>query len=248
MAAAEELPSPPLSSKDTAVLQALFDVGSSPSATAQIDASLPQLPHIASPSELSRLQQLELEAIRPLQVSDAEVCRTTIEQAVSDLSAIIKSHPLYASAYVNRAQALRLLIADDADRHSSTPSLSTRLFADLARAISLSTPSPATAHVSPLQSQVLANAHTHRAYILYKAARDPATAKMTSLLPDQLRGLASQQLEEMASRDFQLAGRYGSPIARQMAVRTNPYAKMCGAIVKEALREEIAAWGGGLVS
>jgi hypothetical protein len=27
-----------------------------------------------------------------------------------------------------------------------------------------------------------------------------------------------------------------------MAVRTNPYAKMCGAIVKEAMRKEIDEW------
>lgn len=39
--------------------------------------------------------------------------------------------------------------------------------------------------------------------------------------------------------DFQQGGRYGNEIARQMAVKTNPYAKMCGAIVKEAMRKEM---------
>jgi hypothetical protein len=43
----------------------------------------------------------------------------------------------------------------------------------------------------------------------------------------------------MASRDFFVGGRYGNKIAQQMSVQTNPYAKMCGAIVKEAMRKEM---------
>jgi len=69
----------------------------------------------------------------------------------------------------------------------------------------------------------------------------------TNNLPDQLRNLSSEQLEEMASWGFQLGGRYGNPVAKQMAVRTNPYAKLCGAIVREAMREEMEGWR-GLVS
>lgn len=38
--------------------------------------------------------------------------------------------------------------------------------------------------------------------------------------------------------DFASAARFGDEVAREMSVRTNPYAKMCGAIVKNALREE----------
>ena len=51
--------------------------------------------------------------------------------------------------------------------------------------------------------------------------------------------MGADQLEEMASRDFFFGGQYGNEIARQLAVQTNPYAKMCGAIVKEALRKEV---------
>jgi hypothetical protein len=47
------------------------------------------------------------------------------------------------------------------------------------------------------------------------------------------------RLEEMASHDFFLGGRYGNKAAQQLAVQTNPYAKMCGAIVKEAMRKEV---------
>ena len=57
-------------------------------------------------------------------------------------------------------------------------------------------------------------------------------------LPPTLDGLSSTALEELAGRDFALGGRYGNKTARQLSVQTNPYAKACGAIVKEALRKE----------
>ena len=50
--------------------------------------------------------------------------------------------------------------------------------------------------------------------------------------------MGKSELEEAASRDFAAAARYGDEVAREMSVRTNPYAKMCGAIVRNALKEE----------
>lgn len=52
------------------------------------------------------------------------------------------------------------------------------------------------------------------------------------------RGKGKNELEEAASGDFAGAARFGDEVAREMSVRTNPYAKMCGAIVREAMREE----------
>lgn len=52
------------------------------------------------------------------------------------------------------------------------------------------------------------------------------------------KGKGKSELEELASTDFASAARFGDEVAREMSVRTNPYAKMCGAIVKNALREE----------
>lgn len=57
-------------------------------------------------------------------------------------------------------------------------------------------------------------------------------------LGGEWRGKGKSELEEMASMDFASAARFGDEVAREMSVRTNPYAKMCGAIVKNALREE----------
>lgn len=48
----------------------------------------------------------------------------------------------------------------------------------------------------------------------------------------------------MAARDFDAGGRYGNPVAREMSVRTNPYAKLCGNIVREAMRREVEEFGG----
>lgn len=47
-----------------------------------------------------------------------------------------------------------------------------------------------------------------------------------------------EDLEELASRDFMMGGRYGNEIARGLAVATNPTAKLCGSIVREAMRKE----------
>lgn len=233
-----------LSSNDSAVFHALFDAESSPSSAVNIDSSLPSLPHI-SESELSHLKELELAAIRPIQQSENEgentsPSRETIAKAIDDLSTIITSHLTYAPAYANRAQALRMLIDSNGDLfdHSNTTN-ATRLFSDLGQTISLATPRSPAATLSPRQAKILADAHTHRAYLLYRAAKLVSTSSDQERGgPERLRDLDKDQLEEMASHDFFLGGRYGNKIAQQMAVQTNPYAKMCGAIVKEAMRKE----------
>lgn len=55
-----------------------------------------------------------------------------------------------------------------------------------------------------------------------------------------LKDLSREDLEEAASRELGLGGRYGNETARQLAIKTNPYAKLCGSIVREALTKEIA--------
>jgi hypothetical protein len=87
---------------------------------------------------------------------------------------------------------------------------------------------------SPSDSvKVLSHAHTHRATIYMLIARKEISGVLEDQSPDRL--------EELASHDFTMAGKYGSELARAMAVRTNPYAKMCGAIVQTALQREMQA-------
>ncbi|KAL4886980.1 hypothetical protein BJY04DRAFT_212947 [Aspergillus karnatakaensis] len=248
------LSKPTLTTNDSAVLQALFDAESSPSSGVTIDPSLPQLPtHLdISPKDHAYLQSREKEIISTLSSSPAPA-RETIHSAITELDALIKTHPTYPSAYANRAQALRMLMQpvqpeDEAKSNKSffsqeniTP-LST-LLSDLSTAIDISTPVSPADPLSPFQARLLADTHTHRAYLLLKISRylkenkDKVAEQVN--IPGRLRGLGPEGLEEMASRDFFMGGRYGNKVAQQMAVQTNPYAKMCGAIVKEAIRKEV---------
>jgi hypothetical protein len=225
-----------LSSNDAHVLSALFDPESSPSSSVKVDSSLRPFPQL-SDDELASLQTAERTAIHSLAVPSPS--KQDIDAAIMALTSIISSQPNYASAYTNRAQTVRLAIGDDLFAPANIADIE-RVFNDLASAISLATPGDA-GRVSPVQAKILATAHTHRAYLYLKAAKAAGDSETGFLEggPEKLRGLRKERLEEMASGDFALGGRYGDRLAKEMAVKTNPYAKMCGAIVKEAMREEI---------
>jgi len=230
---------------DASILSALFDAESAPSSSniVHIDNTLPSDPHYPS-STLEALQTAELAAIKPLNTPSPT--SAAIHSCIDALTSLISTYPLYASAYVNRAQALRLQLPAQAlftgtEPHSHTTAL---LLSDLRTAISLATPRTPNTPFSPSHTRILAAAHTHRGYLLMHAANVAGSASTNTLgdteaVPEELRGLSKEQLEEMASKDFALGGRYGDRDARGMAVRTNPYAKMCGAVVKEAMREEM---------
>ncbi|OJJ30500.1 hypothetical protein ASPWEDRAFT_32673 [Aspergillus wentii DTO 134E9] len=246
---------PSLSSNDSAVLQALFDAESSPSGIT-IDPSLSPFPQPLNitPADHEVLKARELTIIQRLQSDNVSI--ETIKSAIQDLGALIAENPSYPSAYVNRAQTIRMLIEKSSSTNSNNNSGEddalldpinndsvSRLFSDLGQAISLSTPSSPADPVSPAQARILADAHTHRGYLLLKATRvkKDLLQKGEEMVggPERLRGLGPDELEEMASRDFFFGGRYGNKVAQQLAVQTNPYAKMCGAIVKEAMKKEM---------
>lgn len=254
---------PSLTSNDAAVLQALFDAESSPSSGITVDPSLPSWPAKVniSQADLTTLKKREAEIVRKLQTNETP-SRENIQSALDDLDSLLNQYPTYPSAYTNRAQVLRLRVdiqynespsqnnshaseatADDALFSPGAVSFSSRIFADLGQAITLATPASPADPMSSVQARLLADAHTHRGYLLLKAARvkkDQAGQDGGEAVgPECLRGLSADQLEEMASHDFFLGGRYGNKVAQQLAVQTNPYAKMCGAIVKEAMRKEV---------
>ncbi|KAF1844785.1 uncharacterized protein K460DRAFT_365750 [Cucurbitaria berberidis CBS 394.84] len=233
-----DVPDTTLSANDTRILNALFDPETLPSSVAKskdaaaINASLPPHPSI-SPAQISDLEKQQNEIVQ--QVSSRSNTEA-INAAIAQLDEAISNWPNYPSAYVNRAMLRRMKIEaslqDDQTIFSSSlspPSEIEALFTDLARAIHLSLPaSSLTAPVSPYQARILRTAYSHRAYLYLKAVETGT----------QLKGLGKSELEELASRDFAAAARYGDEVAREMSVRTNPYAKMCGAIVRNALREE----------
>ncbi|KAJ5547746.1 hypothetical protein N7513_004980 [Penicillium frequentans] len=253
-------PRPSLTSNDAAVLQALFDAESSPSSGVTVDSSLPPWPATVnlSQEDLLLVKSREIEIIRELQPS-MNPTSEDVESAINKLDDLLAQYVTYPPAYTNRAQALRMLVdlqsndntntetsSDDALFTPQAARVSTRILADLGQAITLATPASPADPISSGQARLLADAHTHRGYLLLKAARVKKTQALQeeAVGPDRLRGLGADQLEEMASRDFFLGGRYGNKVAQQLAVQTNPYAKMCGAIVKEAMRKEIEEFEG----
>lgn len=222
-----------LSSNDNAVLGALFDPESSLSNSTQIDDSIASFPNAA---ELQKIQELERQALLPLNTESPP--ESTILKSIESLDNVVRDHPQYASAWNNRAQTRRMLYQIE-QLHQQIEALQL-IMDDLAQAIALATPSNPLSPVPAMHAKVLASAYTHRGYLLYSASKSEDLARaMTSSMP-ALQSLSMEQLEEMASRDFTLGGRYGNDVARQLAVRTNPYAKLCGSIVKEAMQKEVA--------
>jgi hypothetical protein len=221
-----------LSNNDSSVLSALFDPEASLSKNARIEKSIPTG---MSLDELRRLQGCERDAIRPINGENPTTAE--IEQSISRLTKIIDANPQYASAFANRAQARRMLFRGEELR--SQPETVQKIFADLSEAIRLATPKDSTHAVSSSHANVLASAHTHRGYLLILASKDEISRQMLAYTVG-LAKLSLDELIEAASREFGLGGRYGNDSARQIAVKTNPYAKLCGSIVKEALTKEIS--------
>ncbi|KAK7533982.1 uncharacterized protein J3D65DRAFT_632023 [Phyllosticta citribraziliensis] len=225
-----------LSSNDAKVLSAIFDPESSPSTSVTIKSDCQKLPHVPD-ALLPPLQLTERDAIRSLGTS-TRPDKKDIKSAIDSLSLLIERNPQYASAYMNRAQALRLLIDDDGDFfHAKNLETTSALFGDLAKCIRLLSPKSPQDAVSPLQARLLATSHTHRGYLFLKAAKAAGQGSLEAG-PDEIKGKDRNELEERASREFYAGGMYGDQMAKQMAVKTNPYARLCGAIVKQALKQD----------
>ncbi|KIX02731.1 uncharacterized protein Z518_08673 [Rhinocladiella mackenziei CBS 650.93] len=221
-----------LSKNDTSVLAALFDPESSLSGVIHVNNHLPKS---SDTRRVELLQERERQALRLINQEAPEPSH--IEKALSELTNIINDDSSYASAWNNRAQARRMLIDDEKLKTNSKAVAD--ILHDIAQAVSLATTSKEIDAVSRLDAKVLASAHTHRGYLLLLASKSETSRKMLDDVPS-LRGLSRDELEGTASRELALGGRYGNETARQLAVKTNPYAKLCGSIVREALTKEIS--------
>jgi hypothetical protein len=226
-----------LSSRDNLVLQSLFDPEASSAPAADKSPPTTSLPHFTE-HIFSAIEKREHSILQPLATETPS--NSVVESVIQELSQLIDEFPQYASGYVNRAQASRLLIDVEDLFSSDHASESACIFEDLSRGIEFATPSDPSSGASGHQSKVLANACTHRGFLLLKVA-DMVKNGCTVYGLSSLAISNASGIEEIASGDFARGGRYGNALGKQMAVRTNPYAKMCGAIVKDALQQEIAA-------
>ena len=241
-----------LTKNDEATLLALFNskgLDSPPPCAPTTAPAASPLPGFGA-NEFQRLQQSEQDAISKLNIA-VPFIKDIIETIVK-LTRLIESHPNYAPAYLDRAQALRLqldAVADQILSDTDPSSLVSMIFSDLSTCIKLLTPDPSTTAqaLSQRQRSLLAKAYTHRGYLYLRLAR--LSASWTTILPSPslasgISSMSKDQLEELASADLAMGGKYGNKLAEKAGVATNPYAKMCGAIVRgmmEKEREEYAA-------
>ncbi|KAI4608304.1 hypothetical protein J4E83_009106 [Alternaria metachromatica] len=235
------LPNTSLSANDARILNALFDPETLPSSVGQqkdisssIDPSLPAHP-ILPDTQLTALERQQSDIIGRISSTSSV---SDIDSAIEELNAVVEQWPAYAGAWVNRAMVRRMKLEATLEEGKTIFATTTEtsgsnteaVFSDLAQAIKLSSAaSSSTQAVSPHAAKILRTAYSHRAYLYLKAVESEV----------RLYGMTKSELEEQASKDFAAAARYGDEVAREMSVRTNPYKKMCGVIVRDALREEM---------
>lgn len=262
---------PSLTSHDLSILEKIKDPEAGPSAPLLIDDSSPKDPHITDAAAYSFVSDREREIILSIQSIELEItglkpptCQSPLAEylrCIQDLDDLIGKYPKYASARNNRAQALRrvygdgiLVILPQNETSKDTVALdplpeddtlllaSKTILADLSTAINLLTPNPFSA-ISPQAAKTLSQAYTQRGAFYH------LTAKRLNLEDARLRIDSSIMeahwktidFEEHASRDFMIGGRYGNEIAKALAVSVNPTAKLCGDMVREAMRKEYIA-------
>ncbi len=250
-----------LSTNDSRILTQVFDPeAAADSPSIQIDPGLPADPHVSADA-LSNCRRREVEAIKLIETAGANDKGAVYVKALGILSKIIEEYPKYASAYNNRAQLHRWHLTDMALVTSPEPSPSASeaqgvinsALEDLETCISLaSLSSPATA-ISPSQVKILSKAWTQRATVFWNIAKSlkarglehiqitaPSNASSGSKVGGEWKSWDRMRMEEEGSRCFYMAGLYGSEVGKAMAVASNPYARLCGSIVKEAMRGEAA--------
>lgn len=246
-----------LSKADSKVLAQVFDPESGPAnVEVLIDPTLPADRHIQNDEILSRLKLAEKRAIQLIETFEKSTERTeqakirTYRDALRRLDDIIAQNPSYASARNNRAQLQRWRFGDRnlICHRRSEPNAETRTAAsatvdDLKQCIALASPGRPQDAVSPSQGRLLAQAYTQLGALYHAASKDLSGAREVEIVPNELHTWSKDQFEEEASRLFYLGGLYGNEVAKALAVHTNPHAKLCGSIVKEAMRKELAMSG-----
>ncbi|KAK2002420.1 hypothetical protein LX36DRAFT_652214 [Colletotrichum falcatum] len=252
-----------LTRRDVNVLEKIKDPESDPSANVMIDPSLPRDPHITDTSIYELVIRKEREIVLSMQQLELQLAglrpRTVTEPVqeyknlLSQLDRFIGEYPNYASARNNRVQALRRLYGDTM-LLAGSPTTSQRLIEnpqqaestqyakialeDTERSIALLTPRTMFGAMSPQAAKTLSLAYTQRAAIYYTTAK---LADKHAVQVDETRREArwtKLEFEEAASHDFAHGGRFGNEIAKGLAVSTNPTAKLCGQMVREAIKKE----------
>lgn len=243
-----------LSKADSLVLQQVFDPESAPDkAEVIVDPILPADRNVQDAALLASLRAQEREAVTIVeqhersQRKDAQMKDAAFKKALAILDSVVADHPNYASAHNNRAQLRRwrfgdrhLLCRPAPDCNAHTQQTASAVVDDLKTAVALASPTRQTDAVSPAQGRLLAQAYTQLAAVYHAAAKTMDEADVVQLECKDCKGWSKEAFEDEASRLFYLGGLYGNEVAKALAVHTNPHAKLCGSIVQEAMRKELA--------
>ncbi|KAK1514032.1 uncharacterized protein CCOS01_13972 [Colletotrichum costaricense] len=252
-----------LTRRDVNVLDKIKDPESDPSANVLLDPSLPRDPHIADAAVYERVIQKEREIIMSMQQLELQLAGLrprTVSEPVQEykelllkLDDFIEAYPNYASARNNRVQALRRLYGDTMLLAGAPPTPqrlvqapeSTELIRyskialeDSEKSIALLTPRTMFGAMSPQAAKTLSLAYTQRAAIYHMTAKLVEEHSVQVAEGRREASWTKLVFEEAASRDFAYGGRYGNEIAKGLAVSTNPTAKLCGQMVREAMKKE----------
>jgi hypothetical protein len=259
-----------LTTHDRTVLEKIKDPEAGSSAPLLIDPDLPRDPHINDSAVYLAITQEERNIITAIQSVELQLAgmkpassEPPLAQYVAcvrSLDELVEEYPKYASARNNRAQALRRIygdgilvktpsktseampVLDSEASEAELISISSKILNDLTTAIALLTPLTPFSALSPQAAKTLSQAYTQRGAIYHLTAKQLSSKNAELRIADGRREgkWKSVEFEENASRDFMLGGRYGNEIAKALAVSTNPTAKLCGEMVKEAMRKEYA--------
>ena len=246
-----------LSRADSAVLAQVFDPESAPTrAEVIVDPSLPEDRHILDTTLLVQLRSREKEAISIIEDFERNKARfpdakesakdAAYRAALTSLDALIAEHPDYASAKNNRAQMRRwrfgdrnTLVRPKSLLYADQSAGGLAAEADLKACIASASPARQQDAVSPAQGKLLAQAYTQLGALYHAAAKDLEAGHEVDVVEIDGTTWSHGRFEEEASRAFYLGGLYGNEVAKALAVHTNPHAKLCGSIVKEAMRKEM---------
>ena len=242
-----------LSKADSRVLAQVFDPESAPEKPeVLVDPDLPEDCHVVNSETLSNLKVREKAAISLIEQfektnSGNQSKETAYWKSLAILDELIEENPQYASAQNNRAQLRRWRYGDrdtlcqkagnvDPERRDA----GIAAVKDLQQSLALASPERPQDAVSPAQGRLLAQSFTQLAAIFYAAFKDLDSPSVMEVAPLDSSVWGKDRFEDEASRLFYLGGLYGNEVAKALAVRTNPHAKLCGSIVKEAMRKELA--------
>lgn len=235
-----------------------------PSQAVEVDSSLPKDPHVTDVTEYERIATVEKKMILAVQQAELQLAGLkassgsspvdAYQECLCGLSTLITANPSYASARNNRVQAIRRLYGDgmlvtgvnpsdsplitggDGRKRQTAASLA---LSDLDSCISLLSPTEDHAQMSPHAVKTLSLAHTQRAAIYHQTSKNLARGGQLDIQGDRREASWTKlDFEEAASSDFAMGGKYGNEIAKGLAVNTNPTAKLCGQMVREAMKKE----------